>query len=246
MTSTTSCSTCSDRNHGPTGDLNLRNAAQVAIGRQVAILRAERRPSRGLLPRDGRSPSLRSGLYRSALRLRGPFVTAPLRKGKKELGMTNDLRSRLAIPTQRLEALNGLLLSPGVQVVNEFLAIVAKYGTPEEINRKAAAAGSHEALMKRVRAQTPEFAADLAWLEQERDRGAFITIADYRRQVLGDGAGGQRFDESSAVTLEVSAAQYFPWLIECSRRALAEKTLVPGRFIRVRKMKEQEADGDLT
>jgi len=159
--------------------------------------------------------------------------------------MTTDLRSRLAIPTQRLEALNSLLLSPDAQVVEEFLAIVAKYGTPDEINRKAAAAGSYETLMNRVRAQTPEFAADLAWLEQERDRGAFIRIADYRRQVLGDGAGKQRFDESSAVTLEVSAAQYFPWLIACARQAIADKTLVPGRFIRVRKMKEQEADGDL-
>src|SRR3989304_3204506 len=104
--------------------------------------------------------------------------------------MTTDLRSRLAIPPQRLEALNSLLLSPGVQVVEEFLAVLAKYGTPEEINRKAAAAGSHETLMKRVRAHTPEFAADPAWLEQERDRGAFITIADYRRPGLGDGGGG--------------------------------------------------------
>ena len=79
--------------------------------------------------------------------------------------MTKDLRSRLAIPQQRLEALNSLLISPDSQVVNEFLAVVAKYGTPEEINRRAAAAGSLEALMKRVRAQTPEYAADLAWLE---------------------------------------------------------------------------------
>ena len=162
-----------------------------------------------------------------------------------EKTMTTDLRSRLAIDPQRLESLNDVLLSPDSQVVNEFLAVVAKYGTPEEINRRAAAAGSLEALMKRVRAQTPEYAADLAWLEKERDRGAFISIDDYRRQVLGDRADRQRFNEASAVTLEVSAAQYFPWLIECARRALAEKTLVPGRFIRVRKMKEQEADGDL-
>src|SRR3990170_4190231 len=136
-----------------------------------------------------------------------------------EKTMTTDLRSRLAIDPQRLESLNDVLLDPGMQVVNELLAVVAKYGTPEEINRKAAEAGSFEALMKRVRAQTPEYAADLAWLEKERDRGAFITIADYRRQLLGDGADQQQFDEASAVTLEVSAAQYFPWLIECSRRA---------------------------
>jgi hypothetical protein len=159
--------------------------------------------------------------------------------------MTTDLRSRLAIPPQRLEALNNLLLRPDTQVVDEFLAVVAKYGTPEEINRKASAAGSLEALLKRVQAQTPEFAADLAWLEQQRNGGAFITIADYRRQVLGDGAAQRPFNETSAVTLEVSAAQYFPWLIDCARRAVADRSLVPGRFIRVRRMKEQEADGDL-
>jgi hypothetical protein len=162
-----------------------------------------------------------------------------------EATLTTDLRSRLAIPRQRLDALNDLLLAPDTQVINEFLAVVAKYGTPEEINRKAAQAGSLDALMSRVRAGTPEFAADLAWLEKARDQSAFISIADYRRRVLGERADRMRFNEASAVTLEVSAAQYFSYLIECARQAAAEKTLVPGRFIRVRKMKEQEADGDL-
>ncbi|HSR47668.1 MAG TPA: hypothetical protein VLL77_06725 [Anaerolineales bacterium] len=158
---------------------------------------------------------------------------------------TTELRSRLAIPPMRLEALNRVLLDPDSQVVNELLEVVAKYGTPREINRKAAEAGTIEALMKRVRSQTPEFAADLAWLESERERGAFISIAEYRRGVLGDRAKSMRFADENAVTLEVSAAQYFPWLIDCARRALADRTLVPGRFIRVRKMKEQEDDGDL-
>src|SRR3972149_12324202 len=112
-----------------------------------------------------------------------------------EKTMTTDLRSRLAIDPQRLESLNDVLLDPGMQVVNELRAGVAKYGSPEEINRKAAAAGSLEALMKRVQAQTPEYAADLAWLEEERDRGAFVTIADYRRRGLGAGADLSRFNE---------------------------------------------------
>lgn len=159
--------------------------------------------------------------------------------------MTKDLRARLAIPPDRLEALNALLLDPDSRVVSEFLEVVAKYGTPEQINRKAAEAGSLPALLERVRKATPEFAADLEWLEAERDRGAFITIADYRRRILGDRAAGMSFADASAVTLEVSAAQYFPWLIECARQASADRTLVPGRFIRVRNMKEQEADGDL-
>ena len=54
-----------------------------------------------------------------------------------------------------------------------------------------------------------------------------------------------QFADDSAVTLEVSAAQYFPWLIAAAKQAIANGTLMPGRFIKVRKMKEQEADGDL-
>jgi hypothetical protein len=47
------------------------------------------------------------------------------------------------------------------------------------------------------------------------------------------------------VTLEISACQYFPWLMEIAERAVADGDLVPSRFIRVRNMVEQEADGDL-
>jgi hypothetical protein len=45
--------------------------------------------------------------------------------------------------------------------------------------------------------------------------------------------------------LEVSALQYFPWIREMAERAIKDRTLIPGRFIAVRKMKEAEADGDL-
>ena len=53
------------------------------------------------------------------------------------------------------------------------------------------------------------------------------------------------FRDDMAVTLEVSSLQYFPWVIAAARRAIADRSLMPGRWIRVRKMKEQEADGDL-
>jgi hypothetical protein len=48
-----------------------------------------------------------------------------------------------------------------------------------------------------------------------------------------------------AVALEVSALQYFPWVIAAARKAIAERSLMPARWIQVRRMKEQEADGDL-
>jgi hypothetical protein len=149
------------------------------------------------------------------------------------------------ISSDRLEALNAIFLDPNMQVVNEFLDVVSKYGTPEEINRKAEASGNLASLMKKVEEIKPEYISDLNWLAAQRDQGAFISVADYRRRVLGPRADAQTFADHCAVTLEVSACQYFPWLITAAERAIQQGALMPGRFIRVRKMKEQELDGDL-
>jgi hypothetical protein len=155
------------------------------------------------------------------------------------------LRTRLAIDTDRLSELNELLLDPGTRIIDDLLEVVARYGTPDDINRKARQAGSLPALLDRVRTSNPAAAADLDWLAEQRDRGAFVSVADFRRSVLGDRADSTAFRDASAVTLEVSALQYFPWVISAARRAIADRTLLPGRWIRVRKMKEQETDGDL-
>ncbi len=157
----------------------------------------------------------------------------------------NDLRERLQIPASRLDDLNALLLKPDSRVVNDILEVIARYGTPEEINARAQAARSLPALLERVKSTRPEYLEDLKWLQEQRDRQAFISIAEYRRQVLGPQADSMDFKDEFAVTLEVSALQYFPWLIASAKKAIAEKSLMPGRWIKVRKMKEQEADGDL-
>ena len=68
---------------------------------------------------------------------------------------------------------------------------------------------------------------------------------EYRKKVLGEKAATTRFNDRLAVTLEISAAQYFPYVIAAAKKAIAEGSLMPGRWIKVRKMKEQEADGDL-
>jgi hypothetical protein len=54
-----------------------------------------------------------------------------------------------------------------------------------------------------------------------------------------------KFKDKYAVTLEVSALQYFPWVRAMAEQAIANQTLMPGRYIAVRKMKESEMDGDL-
>ena len=157
-----------------------------------------------------------------------------------------DLRERLKISAKQLQAINDLLLDPKSRVVKEFLAVVAKYGTPEEINAKAAEAGKLENLMARLEKERSPYLAGVQWLMAQRDARAFVSVAEYRESVLGERAGKVRFREKFAVTLEISAAQYFPWIIEEARQAIARKELMPGRFIRVRKMKEQEGDnGDI-
>jgi hypothetical protein len=156
-----------------------------------------------------------------------------------------DLRQRLTIPAARLDDLNALLVDPNSRVVNDLLVVVAKYGAPEEINAKARAAREKPALLERVKAANPAYLDDLKWLQEQCERGAFVPVADYRRGVLGAKADTIAFKDASAVTLEVSALQYFPWVITTAKKALAEKSLLPGRWIQVRKMKEAEADGDL-
>lgn len=157
----------------------------------------------------------------------------------------SDLRARLAIPAERLDPLNALLLDPNGRLIAGLLEVVARFGTPEEINRRMREAGSLPALLERVRETAPGYLADLDWLAEQRDRGAFVSVAEYRRSILGDRADTMPFRDDLAVTLEVSALQYFPWLMAASRQALEERTVLPGRWIRVRKMAEQAADGDL-
>jgi hypothetical protein len=159
--------------------------------------------------------------------------------------MDKELRHLLKIPYDRLDDINAVLLDPDTRVVNDLLAVIQKYGTPEEINRRAEAARQLPALLDKVKAVRPEYLEDLNWLQAERDRGSFISVGDYRRKVLGERADEMQFADEFAVTLEISACQYFPWLRVIAERAIAEGKLMPGRFIKVRKMKEQEADGDL-
>ena len=110
--------------------------------------------------------------------------------------MTTDLRERLHIPAARLEDLNRTLLDPDSKVVNDFLEVVAKYGSPEEINRQAAEAGSLDRLLEVVRQSHPANHEQLMWLTEQRDAGAFVRMQDYRQQVLGAEVGRAAVESS--------------------------------------------------
>ncbi|MBF0530933.1 MAG: hypothetical protein HQK55_17030, partial [Deltaproteobacteria bacterium] len=153
-----------------------------------------------------------------------------------------ELIKRLSINLSSLEAINELFSNPRSRVINDFLDVVAKYGTPEEINAKAAEAGQLKNQLARLQNEKSPYLKDLEWLIDKRDAQDFIDVAEYRKSVLGDRIGHIGFKDDFAVTLEISATQYFSWLIAEAEQALIKKELMPARFIRVRKMKEQEND----
>jgi hypothetical protein len=154
-----------------------------------------------------------------------------------------DLRSALKMSTQRLEEVNAVLTDPNNPAITELLEVINRYGGPQEINRKAAEAAELENLMDRLEKAKSPYIEDLAWLTEQRDQKAFISMADYVRKVKEVPAA---LNQKNAVTLEISALQYFPWLITEAKHCIRQGELMPGRFIRVRKMVEQEADhGDI-
>ncbi len=74
-----------------------------------------------------------------------------------------ELRARLRIPQARLDDINALLLNPDLRVINDLLDVVAKYGTPEEINAKAAKARDLDQLMTRLAEHDCCYLDDLIW-----------------------------------------------------------------------------------
>ena len=155
------------------------------------------------------------------------------------------LRQKLTISERHLAEINNFLLDPNNKLINDLLDVIEKYGGIEEINKKAEEAGKLENIMEKLREKKSYYVKDLEWLTEKRDNKDFISVKDFRRKILGDKVDSCEFNDGNAVTLEISACQYFPFLIAEARHALEYKELMPGRFIRVRAMKEQEADNDI-
>lgn len=157
-----------------------------------------------------------------------------------------DLRDRIKISAGRLDEINAFLTDPNNELINQILEVVQRYGGPEEINRKAREAGTFENLTKRLRQLDSPYLKDLEWLVEQKEKNAFVSMPEYYDRVLGDPAAMKKLNQENRVTLEISALQYFPWLIVQARRAIEKHELMPGRYIRVRNMKEQKEDnGDI-
>ena len=148
----------------------------------------------------------------------------------------------LQITAEAVESVNALLAREDHPATRGLREIVERHGGARAINAAAAENGRLEHLLERVRRENPAYADDLHWLAEQRDTREFVSMEDFCRAA---GAPARLRDEGWQVTLEISALQYFPWLIAEARQALERGDLMPGRFIRVRAMKEQEDDGDL-
>ncbi len=152
------------------------------------------------------------------------------------------VKDMLQIKTEDLAIVNQLMASPDNALVKELCDLVESFGGVDAINEKAQEARKPENLMQRLKEMNSPYVADIEWLTEQRDKKAFVSMDDYCQSVAGD----SKVDFTNAVTLEVSAMQYFPWLISQARKAIADKQLMPGRIIRVRNMAEQAEDnGDL-
>jgi hypothetical protein len=64
--------------------------------------------------------------------------------------MDEKYRKLLAIPQTRLDAINQVIMDPQSDVMKAFLAVVDKYGTPDEINSKHRASRALPSLLSKI------------------------------------------------------------------------------------------------
>ena len=155
----------------------------------------------------------------------------------------SDLRSMLTIGEEKLDAVNGFLTDADNPLTDSLLELVERFGGPAAINRKAKDAFEPESLMGRLKEIDSPYVADLEWLAHERDKGSFVSFGEW---CADRGVDPASLNDAHSVTLEISAMQFFPWLITQAKRCIEKRELMPGRIIRVRSIAEQSRDkGDI-
>jgi hypothetical protein len=151
------------------------------------------------------------------------------------------MKDNLKIDPKNVETVNELLTKGNNPVIDNLLKVVEKHGGVDAINNKGREASKLESKLKKLKETNSPYLKDVEWLIEQRDKKAFISMEDYKKKHY-TGSDSKAFDDDYAVTLEVSALQFFPWLITEAKKAIKNDELMPGRFIRVRNMKEQEHD----
>jgi len=157
-----------------------------------------------------------------------------------------ELQNTLAISMDDLNVINQFVTNPDNPIIRDLTDLVKKFGGVDAINKKAEQARDPQQLMQRLKDINSPYVADLEWLMEQRDNNSFVSMEEYCKDIRGKDYDIGQIDQSNAVTLEISALQFFPWLINQAKEAIQKKELMPGRFIRVRNMAEQvEDNGDI-
>lgn len=147
----------------------------------------------------------------------------------------------IGIDLSVVKQFNEWINSPKNEYIRQIKSILNKYGTVDEINAKARDAKKFSTRMSRLQAiGATDYIEQIAWLQHQRDTGAFASIEEFRKNVLGDAYAGSYFPETNAVTLEISSLNYFDWLMEAARQALENRTLLPARYIVIRPLRDVE------
>jgi hypothetical protein len=156
------------------------------------------------------------------------------------------MKNELLINESRFKEINDFLTKDSNLVTENLIKICEKYGGIEEINKKYKYSSKLETKLEKLKESKSPYLEDLNWLIEKRDSNAFISMEDYKKKILGENYGKISFKNENSVTLEISSLQYFPWILGQTKKVIENGELMPGRFIRVRNMKEQESDnGDI-
>ncbi len=160
--------------------------------------------------------------------------------------MSDILIEKLNIKGQNLSDINNFLLKKDNPLTSGLIKVIEKYGGVETIKLKYLEACNFENQLSSLKKINSPYLKDIDWLIAQKNKKAFVSFDEFKKNILGDNFASTKFVKENAVTLEISALQYLPWLITEAKKAITNKELMPGRFIRVRNMKESEADsGDL-
>ena len=161
--------------------------------------------------------------------------------GSDDTTARQGLRERLRISPEDVLAVNDYLCGQDSGLVDGLLDLIDEFGGVDAVNRAADETGDLDNRLARLESERSPWLDDLYWLRERRDAGAFVTLDEYQHE--SPAAGLRPAAETNAVTLEISALQYFPWLIAEAECAITRRELMPGRYIRVRNMAEQSAPG---
>ncbi|MCK5543418.1 MAG: hypothetical protein KAI40_12065 [Desulfobacterales bacterium] len=154
-----------------------------------------------------------------------------------------DNKDLLKISAKDIDIVNQILTNTDNKLVKDLTNLIEKFGGADAINEKAKQAKKPDVLMQQLKDMKSPYVADLEWLMEQKDNKAFVSMNEYCENL---GVDYEKIDSKNAVTLEISALQFFPWLISQAKKAIKNKELMPGRIIRVRNMVEQTQDnGDI-